>query len=107
MGEFNRQVGLSGERGDRTMRTEAFEGCPKLPQEVGREPVTRSSGREPVRRSSSSSSDSDVPDANRASGGQAGLAKEDSGTGKKKPSLMARLNPMKDADGDGKKGFMS
>jgi len=26
---------------------------------------------------------------------------------KKKASLIDRLNPMKDADGDGKKGFMS
>jgi len=26
---------------------------------------------------------------------------------KKKGSLIDRLNPMKDADGDGKKGFMS
>ena len=29
-----------------------------------------------------------------------------SGTTGKKPGLMDRVNPMKDADGDGKKGFM-
>ena len=27
-------------------------------------------------------------------------------TGSGKPSLIDRLNPMKDSDGDGKKGFM-
>ena len=35
-----------------------------------------------------------------SSSGNSGAALE------KKPSLMDRINPMKDADGDGKKGFM-
>jgi len=35
-----------------------------------------------------------------------GLGKTGSGSSGHKPSLMDKLNPMKDADGDGKKGFM-
>jgi hypothetical protein len=34
-------------------------------------------------------------------------ARDDSGVGmEKKPSLIDRLNPLKDADGDGKKGLL-
>jgi hypothetical protein len=36
----------------------------------------------------------------------AGLGTDDTVTSPKKPSLIDRLNPLKDSDGDGKKGVM-
>ncbi|KAK4102274.1 hypothetical protein N658DRAFT_558453 [Parathielavia hyrcaniae] len=114
MDEFNRQ--------GRTTHTEAFEGCPRgIGQSEG-----GVKARKPARRSSSSSSSSssggdDAAKAHRtrsegnrsaAAGrhvsGGGGLATTESvGQERRQPSLMDRVNPMTDADGDGRKGFMS
>ncbi len=89
MDEFNRKGGALG--GKERVHTEN-DGCP-----AGAHGGTEGRGLRQTA-SSSSSSSNEVSDT-AAMGGM--MWKE------KKPSLMDRLNPMKDADGDGKKGFMS
>ncbi|KAK0707291.1 hypothetical protein B0H67DRAFT_556017 [Lasiosphaeris hirsuta] len=83
MDEFEKKGGaLGGAEG----RTSAFEGCPK-----GRGVHEGGTGM-PEHSHAISSSDEDRI--------------ESTTSGSEKPSLMDRLNPYKDADGDGKKGFM-
>ncbi|KAK3690434.1 hypothetical protein B0T22DRAFT_481612 [Podospora appendiculata] len=97
LSEYKSQGGVLG--GSRE-RTEAFEGCVEGTHREGcghnishKGPVTRSAAGGMSGMSSSS-----------ATHQPQGISTE---THKKKPSLMDKLNPMTDADGDGKKGFMS
>ncbi|TAQ86814.1 hypothetical protein B7494_g4880 [Chlorociboria aeruginascens] len=101
MDEFNRQ---GGSLGGREMRTDAFEGEPKA--------VGRTLGGPGAHGSTS------VTENSNAAGGMQGNAHGDTlghtrgntntqGHGNGNPGLMAKLNPKKDADGDGKAGFMS
>ncbi|KAK4188905.1 hypothetical protein QBC35DRAFT_179935 [Podospora australis] len=126
MDEFKRQGGALG---GQSSRTGTFEGCPKGVHMAGcghadgsgPQPSmsTTSSGTRGMRSRSSSisSSDEEKMSSNRISGTKTsstttsgiGLQSSSSATSteKKKPSLIDRLNPMKDSDGDGKRGFMS
>lgn len=82
MNEFKKQ-GLGNNHGQ---QVEDFDGCPRGAHSGG------------LARRGSSSSESSVD----------GQGVRTQGVGKKKkPSLLDRLNPKIDADGDGKKGFMS
>jgi hypothetical protein len=122
MDEFKRQGGALG---GQQSRTGTFEGCPKgvhMPgcghaEGSGPQTSTMSSGMtgsKGMRSSSSiSSSDEENTRSSRISGTQTsstglhGTTTGGSTTSTKKPSLIDRLNPMKDADNDGKRGFMS
>jgi len=82
MSEFQKSGSTLGGSGT---RTNAFEGCPQ--------------GKGVHETSSSSTKESTMSPS-----GTTGLGAEST---EKKPSLIDRLNPYKDADNDGKKGFMS
>ncbi|KAK0610837.1 hypothetical protein B0T14DRAFT_440914 [Immersiella caudata] len=82
--------------GSTTVRTNQFEGCP---QGKGVHNTAQSSSM------TGSSTGSSTGMSGRSITGTTGLGS--STTSEKKPSLIDRLNPYKDADNDGKKGFMS
>ncbi|KAK4446415.1 hypothetical protein QBC34DRAFT_331648 [Podospora aff. communis PSN243] len=98
MDEFKRNGGALGGRDHVHSETD---GCPP-----GAHGGSEGCG---LRRTGSSSSSSDEDELGRSSGHGIGGAAAEGGTmrKKKKASLIDKLNPMKDADGDGKKGFMS
>jgi hypothetical protein len=79
-------------RGSTTVRTNQFEGCPQ------------GKGVHDTAQSSTMSGMSSSDTSGMSTAGTTGLG---SSTAEKKPSLIDRLNPYKDADNDGKKGFMS
>ena len=89
MDEFKNRGGALGS-GGQTERNESFEGCPKAVHE------SEGTGSGTGARSSSSSSAGAFDENNTSTR-----------SGGRKPSLMDRLNPKKDADGDGKAGVMS
>ncbi len=87
MDEYKKQGGTLGAVSGSERRTKEFEGCPTG---VSTHPEGGN-----IKKSSSSSMSS---------------GKKDKGTGSadtvEKPSLIDKLNPWKDSDGDGKSGFM-
>ncbi len=87
MDEYKKQGGTLSAVSGSEQRTEEFEGCPKG--------VSTHSQGENINRSGSSSMSSGKQ-------GQ-GIGSADAS---KKPGLIDKLNPFKDADGDGKSGFM-
>ncbi|KAK3313237.1 hypothetical protein B0H66DRAFT_388973 [Apodospora peruviana] len=98
MDEFKKRGGgLTGSSG---ARSNEFEGCPPG------QSIHSQSGN---MKSSSGISSSSTSGMHSSSGnmGTSGIHESSKTTETKKPSLLDRMNPMKDADGDGKKGFMS
>jgi len=85
MADFQKQGGVLGGRGE---RTDAFEGCPEGCEKRGQAGHTHH-----------------THDGDTSTGRTTGHGERSAET-TKKPSLMDKLNPKKDADGDGKKGFM-
>ncbi|KAK4666450.1 hypothetical protein QC763_300360 [Podospora pseudopauciseta] len=115
MNEFKQQGGALGGSSE---RYGAFEGCPKgvhqqgCGHEIGSGPapnkMTSSTSRSTATTGTSgiSSSMSSSEENISSTTGTTGLGSSSVNTEKAKPSLLDRLNPMKDADGDGKRGFM-
>ncbi|KAK4180665.1 hypothetical protein QBC36DRAFT_177267 [Triangularia setosa] len=118
MGEFKQQGGALGGSSE---RHGTFEGCPKgvhqqgCGHEIGSGPTSSkmtsstsktagTTGASGISSSMSSSAEENMSASGTA--GTTGLGSSGMNTEKAKPSLLDRLNPMKDADGDGKRGFM-
>jgi hypothetical protein len=124
MSEFKKQGGaLSG----RTERTDAFEGCPKgththsenvgtgihaghKADGVNARGVSSSSSESSGMRTSGATTRQSAANSGLGADGKARQSAASSALGSdgtvKKASLMDKLNPKKDADGDGVKGFM-
>ncbi|KAK4169078.1 hypothetical protein QBC43DRAFT_85002 [Cladorrhinum sp. PSN259] len=103
MDQYKKQGGALG---GATERSDAFEGCPKGVSETSR--TSRSGISSSTSGISGSSTGTSAMKSSITSGpGLKTTSTESSSTEKKKPSLLDRLNPMKDSDGDGKSGFMS
>jgi hypothetical protein len=103
MEQYKKQGGALG---GATQRTDAFEGCPKGVSD------TSTTSRTGVSSSSAGvSGSSNISSGTTSSSTTSGPGMRSSGLEShhetQKPSLLDRLNPMKDSNGDGKKGFMS
>ncbi|KAK3986303.1 hypothetical protein QBC44DRAFT_141245 [Cladorrhinum sp. PSN332] len=99
MDQYKKQGGALG---GATERTDAFEGCPKGVSD------TSSTSRTGVSSSTTGMSGSSTGISGTGGPGMKTTSMESTSSHeKKKPSLLDRLNPMKDSDGDGKSGFLS
>ncbi|KAK4225023.1 hypothetical protein QBC38DRAFT_280898 [Podospora fimiseda] len=112
MDQYRQQGGALG---GATERSDAFEGCPKGVSDTSRTggSSTSRSGTSGISGSStgisgtSSSTGTSAMKSSSTTSGPGFKTTSTEHTEKKKPSLLDRLNPMKDSDGDGKSGFLS
>lgn len=102
----------SGSLGGREERTDAFAGEPKSVGGTlgghgahGTTSLTEPEGGKHHTKPVASTGTTGTSHTGTSHTGTTGSSTTDSTTGK--PSLMSKLDPRKDADGDGKKGFMS
>ncbi|KAK4447393.1 hypothetical protein QBC34DRAFT_467489 [Podospora aff. communis PSN243] len=96
--------------GSTTVRTNQFEGCPqgKGVHDTATSSTTSGMSSSGISSSNKTSGMSSTGTTGISSTGTTGLGSSTStSTSEKKPSLIDRLNPYKDADNDGKKGFLS
>lgn len=108
MSEFKKTGGVMTGHDE---RTKAFDGCPDGVHSHGQSEHSVGNGvGDGGKMSSSSSASSSNGEKVYKNGGMNGHSQVHTAAEgvepKKKPGLLAKLNPLKDADGDGKKGFM-
>lgn len=107
MEQYKKQGGALGGAAE---RTGAFEGCPKGVSDTSTTSRTGVSSSNNINTGTSamkSSGTTGTTSSSTTSGPGLNSSGVESHHETKKPSLLDRLNPMKDSDGDGKKGFLS
>jgi type 1 fimbria pilin len=101
MDEYKKQGGTLNAVSGSEQRTEEFEGCPKGVSTHSQGVSTHSQG---------VSTHSQGENINRSGSSSTSSGKQGQGIGSadaaKKPSIIDKLNPFKDSDGDGNSGFM-